>query len=104
MDSCAVQFSLSPPATTKVPLNYKDFGGFAASACSVRPWAGVNFTLQNYHNAPDKNKQTNSQTLIMRHSLTIIHPYACVPLHGHHNLINSFILEVTQRMQPVHIL
>jgi len=39
-----LQFSLCSLATTKMPLKYKDFGGFGGSGCRVvRPLGGVNF-------------------------------------------------------------
>jgi len=41
-------------ATAKVPLKYKDFGGFGASGCCVvlDHWVESTLRMQTYDNAP----------------------------------------------------
>jgi len=74
------------------------------------PWHGT--ALSRIRTKEQTNKQTNSQALQQPYHapLTyhhhIIHRPTCMrgmPLHAHHNLIHSFFLEVTRRMQPLHI-
>ncbi|BAU00283.1 hypothetical protein VIGAN_10186400, partial [Vigna angularis var. angularis] len=118
-----LQFSLCSLATAKVPLKYKDFGGFGASGCCVVldhwlestlgceltmmplfkscPWHGT--ALSRIRTKEGTNKQTNSKpcsNLIMRHSLTIItssiHPHACLACHCMPIIISSSTLSFSK--------